>query len=245
VFWTSRGRSRQFPAIPGKVSAGLPADLLLSRPDVRAAERDYASSTASVGQKQAQLYPSVSLTGNINTGGANFGDLGKLSTISWAFGPSLSVPIFQGGRLSADVDAARAARDQSFIAYRKVILTALSEVENASVSLNQNRLRVGQLQKIVSNSRKINELTLEQYRAGTKSFVDVLTAQRDLLSAETNLNQARTDLVLNYVALQKALGGGWNGLIDVAKPEVIDGYTGPHIAKTQPLPPLATDKRPL
>src|SRR5690606_34478847 len=205
-------------------SAGLPADLLLSRPDVRAAERDYASSTASVGQKQALLYPSVSLTGNINTGGANFGDLGKLSTISWAFGPSLSVPIFQGGRLSADVDAARAARDQSFITYRKVILTALSEVENASVSLNQNRLRVGQSQKIVSNSRKINELTLEQYRAGTKSFVDVLTAQRDLLSAETNLNQARTDLVLNYVALQKALGGGWNGLIDVAKPEVIDGY---------------------
>src|SRR5690606_35941491 len=154
----------------------------------------------------------------------------KLSTISWAFGPSLSVPIFQGGGLSADVDAARAARDQSIIPCRKVILTAPREVENPSPTPNQNRLPVGKLQKTASNSRKINELTLEQYRAGTKSFVDVLTAQRDLLSAETNLNQARTDLVLNYVALQKALGGGWNGLIDVAKPEVIDGYTGPHIA---------------
>ncbi|WP_155269210.1 efflux transporter outer membrane subunit [Brucella anthropi] len=238
-------KSRPIPAIPRKISAGLPADLLLSRPDVRAAERDYASSTASIGQKQALLYPSISLTGNINTGGANFGDLGKLSTISWAFGPSLSVPIFHGGQLSADVDAAKAARDQSFIAYRKSILTALSEVENASVSLNQNRLRTAQLQKIVGNSRKINELTLEQYRAGTKSFVDVLTAQRDLLSAETNLSQARTDLVLNYVALQKALGGGWNGIIDVAKPEVVDGYTGPRIVKTSPLPPLTTDKRPL
>ncbi|MDH0124882.1 efflux transporter outer membrane subunit [Brucella intermedia GD04153] len=238
-------KPRPVPAIPGKISAGLPADLLLSRPDVRAAERDYASSNASVGQKQALLYPSVSLTGAINTGGANFGDLGKLSTISWNFGPSLTVPIFQGGRLSADVDAARAARDQSFIAYRKVILTALSEVENASVSLNQNRLRVAQLQKIVSNSRKINELTLEQYRAGTKSFVDVLTAQRDLLGAETELSQARTELVLNYVALQKALGGGWNGIIDVAKPEVVDSYTGPRIVKTTRIPPLTTDKRPL
>ncbi|MBQ0707350.1 MULTISPECIES: efflux transporter outer membrane subunit [unclassified Ochrobactrum] len=238
-------RPRSIPTIPRKVTAGLPADLLLSRPDVRAAERDYASSTASVGQKQALLYPGVSLAGNINMGGSNFGDLGKLSTISWSFGPSLSVPIFHGGQLNADVEAARAARDQSFVAYRKSILTALSEVENASVSLNQNRLRAAQLQKIVSNSRKINELTLEQYRAGTKSFVDVLTAQRDLLSAETNLSQARTDLVLNYVALQKALGGGWNGMIDVAKPEVVDGYTGPRIAKTAPLPPLATDKRPL
>ena len=112
---------RPVPTIPRKVSAGLPAGLLLSRPDVRAAERDYASSNASVGQKQALLYPSVSLTGNINTGGANFGDLGKLSTISWAFGPSLTVPIFQGGKLNADVDAARAVRDQSFIAYTKTI----------------------------------------------------------------------------------------------------------------------------
>ncbi len=231
--------------MPRKVSAGLPADLLSSRPDIRAAERDYASSTASVGQKQALLYPSVSLTGNINTGGASFGDLGRLSTISWGFGPSLTVPIFQGGKLNADVEAARAARDQSFIAYRKAILTALSEVENASVSLNQNRLRAAQLRRIVSNSRKINQLTLEQYRAGTKSFVDVLTAQRDLLTAENNLSQTRTQLVVNYVALQKALGGGWNGLVEVGKPEVVDGRTGPHIVRRTPVPPLTTDKRPL
>ncbi|MBB5700950.1 NodT family efflux transporter outer membrane factor (OMF) lipoprotein [Ochrobactrum daejeonense] len=238
-------KPRSIPTVPRKVSAGLPADLLSSRPDIRAAERDYASSTASVGQKQALLYPSVSLTGNINTGGASFGDLGRLSTISWGFGPSLTVPIFQGGKLNADVEAARAARDQSFIAYRKAILTALSEVENASVSLNQNRLRAAQLRRIVSNSRKINQLTLEQYRAGTKSFVDVLTAQRDLLTAENNLSQTRTQLVVNYVALQKALGGGWNGLVEVGKPEVVDGRTGPHIVRRTPVPPLTTDKRPL
>ncbi len=238
-------RPRQIPTVPRKVSAGLPADILLSRPDLRAAERDYASATASIGQKQALLYPSVSLTGNISTGGANFGDFGRLSTIGWVFGPSLTVPIFQGGGLNADVEAAKAMRDQSFVAYRKAILTALSEIENASVSLNQNRIRAAQLQKIVINSRKINELTLEQYRAGSKSFVDVLTAQRDLLSAENNLSQTKTQLVINYVALQRALGGGWNGLVEVGKPEVIDGYTGPHITRVKPMPPLTTDKRPL
>ncbi|WP_110754013.1 efflux transporter outer membrane subunit [Phyllobacterium leguminum] len=238
-------KARPIPAVPRGLAAGLPADMLLSRPDVRAAERAYASATASVGQKQSLLYPSVSLTGNINTGGSNFGDLARLSTISWNFGPSLSVPIFHGGQLSANVDAARAVRDQSLIAYRKAVLTALSEVENASVSLNQNRLRAAQLQKIVANNRKIVALTIDQYKAGTKAFSDVLIAQRNLLSAETNLSQARMDMVVNYVALQKALGGGWDGFIDVEKPEVVDGPTGPHIVQPAPAPLLATDKRPL
>ncbi|WP_280798760.1 efflux transporter outer membrane subunit [Mesorhizobium sp. WSM3224] len=237
-------KTRAIPHVPRNVAAGLPADLLLSRPDVRAAEREYAASTASIGQKQAALYPSISLSGNMNVGGANFGDLARLSTIGWSFGPSLSVPIFNAGRLNADVQAARAARDQSFIAYRKAILTALSEVENASVSLNQNRLRITLQQRIVSNSRKINELTLEQYRAGAKSFIDVLTAQRDLLAAETSLAEARTDVVVSYVDLQKALGGGWTGRINASKPEVVDGYTGPHFVKPA-IPALpATQTRP-
>ncbi|MCV9907627.1 efflux transporter outer membrane subunit [Brucella sp. HL-2] len=231
VLAASLNKSGPVPNVPRKVSTGLPADVLFNRPDLRAAERDYASSTASIGQKQAALYPSVSLTGNISTDGTNLGDLARLSTLGWSFGPTLSIPIFNGGKLNADVDAAKAARDQSFIAYRKAILTALSEVENASVALNQNRMRVAQLQKIVGNSRKINELTLEQFKVGNKSFIEVLNAQRDLLSSETSLNQVRTELVVNYIALQKSLGGGWSGQIDVGKPEVVDGYTGPHIVK--------------
>lgn len=236
-------RARPIPAIPRNAAAGLPADLLASRPDIRAAERDYAGSTASIGQKEANLYPQVSLTGNIDTSGMHLGDLGRLSTISWGVGPSITLPIFQGGKLNAEIDAAKAARDQSFIAYRKTILNALSEVENASVSLNQNRLRVLQMQKIVSNSRKINELTREQYRVGMKSFADVLTAQRNLLDSEDSLNQTKTQLVLNYVALQKALGGGWNSEVNVLKPEVVDGYTGPRIIKTLPAPALKPQER--
>lgn len=168
------------PAVPRRVSAGIPAALLLSRPDIRAAERDYAAATAGIGQKQAALYPAVSLTGDIGLSGVNPGDLAKLSTIGWRFGPSVSLPLFHGGRLLADVDAAKAMRDQAFIAYRKAILTALGEVENASVSLNQNRLRVAQLRRIADNSRRLNDLMVEQYRIGTKTLLDVLTAQRNL-----------------------------------------------------------------
>lgn len=223
-------KTRHIPSAPAKVSAGLPADLLLSRPDIRAAERDYASSTANIGYSQGALYPRVSLVGNISTGSTDFGDLAQLSTIGWNFGPNVSVPIFNTVRLRSEVDVARSSRDQAFIGYRKAILVALSEVENASVALNQNRLLVAQQQVIVRNSRQINELTLEQYDAGRKSFIDVLTAQRGLLTVETTLTQARTDLVLSYIALQKALGGGWNGRVDVGKPEIIDSYTGPHFA---------------
>ncbi len=220
------------PTVPRAAAAGLPADLLLWRPDLRAAQHDYASATAKIGQAEAALYPSVSLSGAINTGGANFGDLAKRSTIGWSFGPTLSVPIFQGGKLNAEVDGARAGRDLTLIAYRKAILTALSEVENASVAFNQNHLRAAQLQTIVRNSRKIRELTLAQFEGGSKSFIDVLNAQRDLLNAETSLAEIRTDLVVNYIALQKALGGSWQGRLDTGKPEVIDGYSGPHLIKT-------------
>ncbi|WP_247880536.1 efflux transporter outer membrane subunit [Ochrobactrum sp. Q0168] len=233
-------KPRPLPSVPRRIAAGLPANLLLSRPDIRAAERDYAAATARIGQSQAALYPKFSLGGDINTGGANFGDLGRLSTIGWSFGPSLSLPVFQGGKLLADTDIKRAQRDQAFIDYRSKILVGLSDVENASVAFNQNRLRIAQLQKIVSNSAKINALTLDQFKAGSKNFLDVLNAQRSLLDQENALAQARVNIIDNYVALQKALGGGWNGRIDVARPEVVDGYTGPHLVK--PLMATAPDQ---
>ena len=158
------------PTVPRKAAAGLPADLLFWRPDLRAAQHDYASATAKIGQAEAALYPSVSLTGTINTGGANFGDLARRSTIGWTFGPTLSVPIFQGGKLNAELDGARASRDLSLIAYKKAILTALSEVENASVAFNQNHLRAAQLTTITRNSRKIRDLTLAQFEGGEQEF---------------------------------------------------------------------------
>lgn len=221
------------PSPPPPVAKGVPADLLLNRPDLRVAERQYARATAVIGQREAERYPSVSLTGNISTSGMQLGDLGKSSTISWSFGPGLTVPIFNAGKLQAAVDGARAARDQSFIAYRAAILTALEEVENASISLTQRRIKYAKLIKAVTAYRTANRISQTLYQTGSTSFLELLTAERSLYSSEETLIQIRVALAQDYIALNKALGGGWDGAIDVSHPEVVDGYTGPHLATKQ------------
>lgn len=229
-------KPKAIPAVPRLITTGIPADLLLNRPDLRVAERNYARSTATIGVKEAALYPSVSLTGNISTAGAQIGDMGKSSTISWGFGPSLTVPFFKAGQLNAAVDAARASRDQSFIAYRKAILTALEEVENASVSLNQRRIKYGKVQKAIQSYRKSANLSRTLYENGSTSFLDLLTSERSLYSNEESLLQIRVSLMQDYINLQKALGGGWDGTIMTNKPEVQDAYTGPHLVTSTPYP---------
>ncbi|WP_394259920.1 efflux transporter outer membrane subunit [Xanthobacter autotrophicus] len=217
------------PRLP--VPRGIPADVLASRPDVRAAERRLGQSTALIGQAEANRYPAISLTGNINATGTQIGDLGRASSISWAFGPSLTVPIFTGGQLKAAVEQAEAGRDQSYLAYKSSVLTALEEVENASVSLAQQRIRTGKLSSSSASYREAARLSRSLYENGASSFLDVLTAERSLYSAETQLIQSRVATAKSYIALNKALGGGWDGMVDTSAQEVVDGYTGPHFAR--------------
>ncbi|MFC0239140.1 efflux transporter outer membrane subunit [Rhodopseudomonas telluris] len=221
------------PKLP--VPAGVPADVLLLRPDVRLAERRYAQSTARVGQAEAALYPSVSLTGNIATSGTKLGDLGRNSSISWSLGPTLTVPIFKGGKLRAAVDIAQAQRDQQFLAYQASVLAALKDVEDALVSLGHERSRNGLLATSTTAYRQAASLSQSLYRSGSSSFLDVLTAERSLYSAEDALLQSRVKIVADYIALNKALGAGWDGDVDVLTPEVIDADTGPHPAGAIPL----------
>lgn len=217
------------PKLP--IPTGIPSDILLTRPDVRLAERQYAQYTARIGQAEAALYPSVSLTGNIATMASELGDLGKSSTISWAFGPTLTVPIFNAGQLKAAVEVAEAQRDRYFIAYRASVLTALEDVENAIVSLTRERTRSGKFSASASSYREAASLARSLYQSGSTSFLDVLDAERSLYSAEDSLIQSRVLIATNYIALNKALGGGWDGAIDSSKPEVVDTGTGPHLPR--------------
>ncbi|RAZ89046.1 RND transporter [Mesorhizobium hawassense] len=227
-----RGTPIPAPRLP--IPTGIPADILLTRPDVRMAERQYAQSTAKIGQAEAARYPSVSLTGDISTTALKLGDLGKNSTIGWSFGPSLSVPLFNAGQLEAAVDVARAQRDQYFIAYKASVLTALEDVENAIVSLAQEGIRDGKLASSTKSYADAAQLERTLYKAGEASLLDVLDAERSAYSAEDSLLQSRVSIATDYIALNKALGGGWNGAIDTARPEVVDVATGPRLAtKTQ------------
>ncbi|WP_027160787.1 efflux transporter outer membrane subunit [Mesorhizobium sp. WSM1293] len=216
------------PRLP--MPTGIPADLLLSRPDLRMAERQYAQYTAKIGQAEAARYPSVSLTGDISTAALKLGDLGKNSSIGWSFGPTLSVPLFNAGQLQAAVEVAKAQRDQYFIAYRSSVLTALEDVENALVLLSQERIRIGKLASSAKSYGEAASLEGTLYKAGETSLLDVLDAQRSLYSAEDSLLQSRVLLATNYIALNKALGGGWDGAVDSAKPEIVDVKTGSRLA---------------
>lgn len=226
-------KTGKIPEPEWPIPAGVPADILLTRPDVRLAERQYAQATARIGQKEAQRYPSLTLTGNISTAATQPGELGKSSSISWSVGPGISVPIFEGGQRIAAVEVARAQRDQSFVAYRSSVLTALEDVENALVSMKKEKERSAKLAVAANSYSKALTLSRSLYQSGNTSFLELLNAERSHYSSEQSLIESRVSITKDYISLMKALGGGWNGEVDDKKPEIVDGYTGPHIRKVE------------
>ena len=217
------------PRLP--LPKGIPANVLSTRPDVRKAERQLAQYTARIGQAEAALYPDVSLSGSVATTALQLGDLGKSSTIGWSIGPSVSVPIFNGGKLQAAVEIAQAQRDEYHIAWRSAVLSALEDVENAIVNLSQERLRIRSLSESARRYGEAARLSRSLYETGSSAFLDVLDAERSAFSAEDSLLASRATLAKYYVALAKALGGGWDGEIDSTRPEVVDTGDGPHLAQ--------------
>lgn len=226
-------KTGKIPEPKWPIPAGVPADILLTRPDVRLAERQYAQATARIGQKEAQRYPSLTLTGNISTAATQPGELGKSSSISWSVGPGVSIPIFEGGQRIAAVEVARAQRDQSFVAYRSSVLTALEDVENALVSMKKEKERSAKLAVAANSYSKALALSRSLYQSGNTSFLELLNAERSHYSSEQSLIESRVSITKDYISLMKALGGGWNGEVDITKPEIVDGYTGPHIRKVE------------
>lgn len=222
----SRAAPIPSPRLP--LPAGLPADLLVNRPDVVSAERKLAQATAKIGQAEADRYPSVSLTGSIGTSALRLGDLAKYSSVSWSIGPSLTVPVFDAGKRYAAVRVAEAQRDQSFAEFHSTLLTALEDVENALVALATERVRIRKLTESSTNYREAARLSRSLFETGSATFLDVLDAERSLYSSEDSLIQSKVSLAKDYVALAKALGGGSIDPGDIAVPLVTDVNTGPH-----------------
>jgi len=229
------------PVPPARLPATIPADILLSRPDVRAAERRLAQATAIIGQREAQLYPGISLTGSIATNTVNFSDFAKYSTIGWAFGPSLTVPLFHGGQLLANVYVAKALRDQNFIAYRQAVLTALQDVEDALASLKNDRLAAQKKTEAAQSYRASLNLARGLYASGNTSFLELLTAERSASSAGSGAIDARANMAKDYISLMKALGGGWDGAVSYGRREIDDTHTAPHFVKLPNIADLSPD----
>jgi len=227
------GKRSRLPVPPAKISVGIPADILNTRPDVRKAERELAQATAKIGEAEANRYPSLSLTGSIDSSATSISDLGKKSTIGWSFGPSLTIPIFKGGQLRAAVDVAKAQRDQYLFSYQSAVLTALEDVQNAIISLNRSRARSVDLAKSVEGYRAAAKLSKQLQIAGEGDLFDVLDADRSLYSAQKSLIETKADIATYYISLNKTLGGGWTGPIDISQPAVRDVNEAPHLQAKQ------------
>ncbi|NYZ14511.1 efflux transporter outer membrane subunit [Azospirillum sp. RWY-5-1] len=197
------------PAAPDLVPVGLPSDLLQRRPDLRRAERAVHAATAEVGVATADLFPRVSLTGSVGLRSGSFTDLFQAASGAWSFGPSITIPLFNQGRLQALVDAAGARAEASVAEYRQAVLIALEEVENELVRHAQEQIRSRDLRQAVARSRRALELATDLYDRGLKDIVNVLSAQREANEAEEALIASETAAMLHLVALYKALGGGW------------------------------------
>lgn len=197
------------PALPPSIAVGLPSTLARRRPDVRQAEAQLHAATAGVGVAVAQFYPDLTLTGQIGTRASNASDLTRWSHLFYSFGPAISLPIFQGGALVANLHMANARQAQAALAYRQAVLIALRDVDNALAVYRTDLSHRDALSTAVTTQRSAFELARERYAKGFVSFIEVLDAQRQLSQVQAQFVQAQTQVETDLVALYKALGGGW------------------------------------
>jgi multidrug efflux system outer membrane protein len=196
-------------AIAVRIPAGLPFDLLRRRPDIRGAEREIAAATARVGVATADLFPKFSITGTAGLESISTSDFLFGSSRMWSVGPSMTWPIFAAGRIRANIAAQNAREEQALYAYRKTVLLALADVEDALVAYAKERTRHQALAASAQDFKLSEMLARERYEEGYDSYLDVVDAQRSLYAAQDSLAQSDQQLIDDLIAIYKALGGGW------------------------------------
>jgi multidrug efflux system outer membrane protein len=206
--------------VPPAVPIGVPSDVLERRPDVAAAERAMAAANAQIGVATAAYYPSILLTGNIGQQGRTLPLLFDAPSLIWAVGASLTAPIFDGGRIRANVDGASAGYEAAVATYRRVVLTAMQEVEDGITGLAALERAHTQALVAIASARKVLDLATTRYEGGVATFLDVITAQQGLLASERLAAQLAGQRLLTAVFLVKALGGDWAGAQTLASQQV-------------------------
>ncbi len=197
------------PPVPPQVPIGLPSELARRRPDIRQAEAQLHAATADIGAAQADFYPRLTLSGSFALQATQFRDLFSWDARTYGLGPSLTIPIFEGGRLRRTLELRRAQQQEAAINYQKVVLQAFHDVDNALIAYRADQLRRDRLAAQVTQSRRALGIANDRFRQGLSDFLEVLTAQRTVLGAEQDLANATTAVSTDLIALYKALGGGW------------------------------------
>jgi NodT family efflux transporter outer membrane factor (OMF) lipoprotein len=198
------------PTAPPDVPVGLPSDLLRRRPDIRNAEAQIHAATAQIGVATADLFPKFNITGAFSFQSTDLKSLANWGSRNWSFGPSVDWQIFNAGRVFSNIEVQNALTEQATLAYMKVVLTALQDVENAMVAYTFEREHYKALSEAVAANRKAVAYATELYADGLTDFLSVLDAQRSLFASEDALSVSNTSLSTDLVAIYKALGGGWD-----------------------------------
>jgi multidrug efflux system outer membrane protein len=198
------------PPPPPNLPVGLPSQLLLRRPDIRAAERRLAAANAQIGVHTADLYPKVDLIGLASLASTSVGNLFSTNNFSSALLALGSETLFDAGRTRAQIGEAREERTQALLAWRNTVLGALRDVEDALARYRSEEERRGHLVQSVIAARSTLAIAEDQYRTGFITFINVLGAQDALLNAQDQLAQSDASVASDIVAVYKALGGGWS-----------------------------------
>lgn len=201
---------RAIPDPPASLAIGIPADTLRQRPDVRVAGYQLLAAAANVRAADAERFPSLSLSGSLGLNTLSSGKLFNPETASASLGAGITSPIFDAGRIRANIEAQKAVEEQVIQTYRSVVLNALSEVEDSLVACRRTAERQQTLALAEKSARGAAELAEQRYEAGVTDILTVLDSQRTLLSLEETLVQVQADRTIAYIQLYKALGGGWS-----------------------------------
>jgi outer membrane protein, multidrug efflux system len=196
-------------AIAVQVPAGLPSDLLRRRPDIRGAEREVAAATARVGVATADLFPKFSITGTAGLESISASDFFFGTSRMWTVGPTMTWPIFEAGRIRAYIEARNAQEEQALLIYRRTVLNALAEVEDALVAYAKERTKHEALVASAQDFKRSELLARDRYEEGYANYLDVLEAQRSLYAAQDSVAHSDQQLSDDLIAIYKALGGGW------------------------------------
>jgi multidrug efflux system outer membrane protein len=206
-----RGLTLTEQTLPPVIPAGLPSWLLERRPDIRQAEQQLVAANAQVGVAKAEFFPKISLTGNYGVLSRELDDLFIGPAQIWGIGPSMSVPLFTGGKLQSNLEATDARKQQALIRYRQVVQQSFREVDDALVTHQKVRESRQELEKFVTSNRKALQLAEYRYEEGLSDYIDVVDAQRQLYDSEIDLARTQQVQLVSVVQLYKALGGGWQG----------------------------------
>lgn len=204
----------QLPELPQNIDPGVPLDVLRRRPDVRVAERQLAAATARIGVATAALFPQVALTGGLGTQSATLGTHG---THIWNFGPSLYWPLLDFGALDAQVNIADLQAHEQLVAYRRTLISAVEDADEAIASYQAQTQRLQNLVLAMTASARALELAEQRYQRGLTDFLNVIDAERQAYALQSEYTSAQQSAAEALIYLYRSLGGGWEHYQDVPR----------------------------